>query len=344
MINRITQKEIAKHMNVSISTVSKALKDSYEISKDLRHKIQAYAKQNKYFPNPIALNLKNKSSQTIALILPEIIHHFFSSVIKGIEEVIHNNGYNLIISLTQDSLEKEIQNVENLAQKNVDGFILCLSKETQWNNSIAHIQEAIDTGHPVVLFDRVTDLVECDKVISNDYESAIQVTNNLLAEGRRKIGLITTQDFISVGTLRTKGYEDALNKLGIEVDRSRILKVSNVDNSNEEIKEFIDKSEVDAIIGVNETFTAQALMHLRKKGKSVPEDISLVTFSDGLLSTFTSPNLTALDQQGMQMGMASATLLIKRLEAKAKKRQAPLFKTEIIETKWIKRDSTKKQF
>jgi len=341
MINRITQKEIAKHMNVSISTVSKALKDSYEISEDLRHKIQAYAKQNKYFPNPIALNLKNKSSQTIALIIPEIVHHFFSSVIKGIEEVVHEKGYNLIISLTQDSLEKEIKNVENMAQKNVDGFILSLSKETQWNNSLDHLQEAIDTGLPVVLFDRVSDLIECDKVISNDYESAIQVTNNLLDEGRRKIGLITTQDFISVGTLRTKGYEDALKKVGIEADNSRILKVSNVENSNEEIKKFIDESDVDSIIGVNETFTAQALTHLKRIGKTVPEDVSLVTFSNGLISTFTSPTLTALDQQGMKMGRTSATLLINRLEAKAKKREASKYKTEIVETCWIKRDSTK---
>jgi LacI family transcriptional regulator len=344
MINRITQKEIAKHMNVSISTVSKALKDSYEISEDLRHKIQAYAKQNKYFPNPIALNLKNKSSQTIALILPEIVHHFFSSVIKGIEEIVNEKNYNLIISLTQDSLEKEIQNVEHLAQKNIDGFILCLSKETQWNNSFAHIQEAIDIGLPVVLFDRVSDAIECDKVISNDYESAIQVTNKLLEEGRKKIGLITTQDFISVGTLRRKGYEDALKNASIEIEKSRILKVSNVDNSDEEIKAFIGKCDADAIIGVNETFTAQALMHLKNIGKNIPDDVSLVAFSDGILSTFTSPKLTALDQQGMQIGKASAQLLIDRLEAKAKKRQAPEYKTEIIETKWIKRDSTKKQF
>ena len=344
MINRITQKEIAKHMNVSISTVSKALKDSHEIGEELRHKIQDYAKQNNYFPNPIALNLRNKSSQTIALILPEIVHHFFSSVIKGIEEVAHEKGYNLIISLSQDSLDLEAQNVFNLIQKNIDGFILCLSKETQWNNAISHIQEAIDSGIPVVLFDRVSDAIDCDKVISNDYESAVDVTNKLLAAGRKKIGLITTQDFISVGTLRTKGYEDALKKANIEVLSSRILKVLKVSNSNEEIKHFIAHSDVDAIIGVNETFTAQALIHLKDKGKNIPNDVSLVAFSDGVLSTFTSPKLTALDQQGLKMGKASATLLINRLEAMAKKRELPKFKTEIIETKWVERDSTKKLF
>jgi len=341
MINRITQKQIAHHMQVSVSTVSKALNDSHEISKELRVKIQDFAKKNQYVPNPTALNLKNKSTKTIALILPEIVHHFFSSVIKGIEQVAWERGYKLVISLSQDSLLKEVQNVQHLVNKNVDGFILSLSKETQSENKVQHLQEAIDLGIPIVLFDRISDAINCDKVISNDYESALNVTNKLLSEGRKNIGLITTQDYISVGTLRTKGYIDAIEKAGLKLNPKFILKISDVKNSKSEIQKFIKTTDLDGVIGVNEKFTASALAELKNKGKEIPTDVSLVTFSDGLLSTFTTPQLSALDQQGMEMGKESACLLINQLENISKKKEMLPAMTSVVNTKWIRRETTK---
>ena len=210
MKRKVTLKQIAKELDVSISTVSKSLRDSSEISEDTRLKVQAFAKLYNYRPNNIALSLKNGRTKTIGIIIPEIVHHFFATVINGIEQVANENGYTVIVCLSNESFDKEVLNMEMLANGSIDGFIMSLSKETQFKGDFHHINEVINQGMPVVMFDRVSNEVYCDKVIIDDKLAAYEAIEYLIKIGKKKIALVTTVDYVSVGKLRTDGYIKAL--------------------------------------------------------------------------------------------------------------------------------------
>ena len=167
-----TLKELSKELSLSISTVSKALKDSPEISKDTKQKIKAFAKFYNYKPNNIALSLKNRKTKTLGIIIPEIVHHFFSKVIRGIEQVANKRGYNVIVGLSNESFDKEVINIQMLANGSIDGFILSISKETLLQQDYHHFKETISQGMPIVMFDRVVNEIECDKVIIDDLKGS----------------------------------------------------------------------------------------------------------------------------------------------------------------------------
>ena len=173
MKRKVTLKQIAKELDVSISTVSKSLRDSPEISEDTRLKVQAFAKLYNYKPNLIALSLKNRKTKTIGIIIPEIVHHFFVFLCSGIEHVVNEKGYNVIVTLSDESFDKEVINMDMLANGSIDGFIMSLSKETQYRRDFHHISEVINQGMPVVMFDRVTNDISCDKVIIDDNFAAL---------------------------------------------------------------------------------------------------------------------------------------------------------------------------
>ena len=210
MKKKITLKQIAKELDVSISTVSKALKDSVEISEDTKQKIQAFAKLYNYRPNNIALSLQNQKTKTIGVIIPEIVHHFFSKVIRGIELVANKRGYNVIIGLSNESFDKEVINMQMLANGSIDGFILSISKETLQQQDYHHFKETINQGMPIVMFDRVVNEINCDKVIINDLKGSKNAVSKLLCNGCKNVAIITTKDYVSVGKLRTQGYLEAL--------------------------------------------------------------------------------------------------------------------------------------
>ncbi|MGB0280350.1 MAG: LacI family DNA-binding transcriptional regulator, partial [Flavobacteriaceae bacterium] len=168
MKKKITIKQLAAELGVSVSTVSKSLHDSPEISKETREKVKAFAKLYNYRPNNIALSLKNKKTKTIGVIIPEVVHHFFAMVVKGVEQVAMERGYNVVISLSNESFEKEVINMETFADSLIGGFILSLSKETLQKQDYHHIHQTIEEGMPVVLFDRTVPEINCDKVIVND--------------------------------------------------------------------------------------------------------------------------------------------------------------------------------
>ena len=201
---KLTLKQIARELDVSISTVSKALKDSPEIGEDTKQKIKAFAKLYNYKPNNIALSLKNRKTKTIGIIIPEIVHHFFTTVISGVEEVANEMGYNVIVCLSNNSFDREVINLEMLANGSTDGFILSLAKETMQKQDYHHLIEVINQGMPVVLFDRVVEEIHCDKVIIDDVLGAKKAVEHLIQKHRKKIGIISTVDYVSVGKLRTQ--------------------------------------------------------------------------------------------------------------------------------------------
>lgn len=339
MKKKLTLKQIARELDVSVSTVSKALRDSIEISEDTRLKIKAFAKLYNYKPNNIALSLKNRKSKTIGVIIPEIVHHFFTTVISGIEQVANEKGYHVIICMSNNSFDKEVINMELLANGSTDGFIISVAKETQQKGDYHHLIEVINQGMPLVMFDRVIEEINCDKVVIDDITGAKEAVQHLIDKKCKNIALITTVDYVSVGKLRTRGYIEALTGNNLQVDENLILKVEDFDKSELEIKEFLRGKKVDAVFAVNEHFAIYAIKAFHEDGLKVPEDVSVVGFTNGELSKQFIPSLTTVSQHGAEMGTRAAKLLIRKLENEGEEEP---YETITIETSLIERNSTKR--
>ncbi|VXB11196.1 HTH-type transcriptional regulator DegA [Flavobacterium sp. 9R] len=340
MKKKVTLKQIAKELDVSISTVSKSLRNSLEIGEETRLKVQAFAKFYNYKPNNIALSLKNRRTKTIGIIIPEIVHYFFSTVINGIEQVANEKGYSVIICLSDDSFDKEVMNMELLAHGSTDGFIMSLSKETQYKKDFHHITEVIDQGMPVVMFDRITDEVHCDKVIIDDKKAAYEAVEYLINQGRKKIALVTTVDYVSVGKLRTDGYIKALQDNNIAFDENLIIKIEDVDTCEITISKLLADKVIDAVFAVNELFAVTILKTAHKMNLNVPKDLAIIAFTDGIISKYSTPTITTVSQSGIKMGKKAAEILIERLESEEDDNDEEIYKTEIIETHLIEREST----
>jgi len=350
MKRKVTLKQIARELDVSISTVSKALRNSKEISEDTKQKVQAFAKLYNYRPNNIALSLKNRKTKTIGIIIPEIVHHFFSKVIRGIELVANNLGYNVIVGLSNESFSKEVINMEMLANGSIDGFILSISKETLQQQDYHHFKETINQGMPIVMFDRVVSEINCDKVIVDDVEGSKKAVEKLLANGCKKIAIVTTKDYVTVGRYRTRGYLQALEEHHIIVNPNLILKVDDelVSEDHFEILEneieqlFNINKDIDAVFAVNELYAIAAVKVARKFGKKIPDDIQVIGFTDGVLSKHAIPSLTTVSQHAQKMGEKAAHLLIDRLELDIEnEEEEEHYQTVVIETELIERNSTK---
>lgn len=339
MKRQITLKHIARELEVSISTVSKALKNSEEISRDTKEKIQAFAKLYNYKPNNIAISLKNKHTKNIGVIIPDIVHHFFTTVFRGIEKYANSRGYNVIICVSDESFDKEVINMEMLANGSVDGFIMALAGETQLKNDFNHLREVTEQGVPLVLFDRVTNEIQCDKVVINDTEVAYQAVKKMIASGRKRIALLTTENFFNVSMHREDGYRKALIESGIEIDEKLILALP-FDESIGDIGPFLDNANIDAILAVNEIFAIHAMGIALKKGLKIPEDIAFIGFTDGLLSKHSIPSLSTIAQHGDRMGEIAAQMLIDKVENEIGEDEEETYRTEIIKATLIEREST----
>jgi LacI family transcriptional regulator len=338
MKKKVTLKQIARELDVSISTVSKSLRDSKEISEDTRLKVKAFAKLYNYKPNLIALSLKNRKTKTIGIIIPEIVHHFFATVISGIEQEANESGYSIIICLSDESFDKEVINMEMLANGSIDGFIMALSKETQYKSDFHHITEVINQGMPVVMFDRVTNDILCDKVIIDDKLAAYEAVQNLIDSGRKKIALVTTVDYVSVGKLRTDGYTKALLDNHLPFDENLIIKIEDVDSCEDIISSILENKAIDAVFAVNELFAVIIIKTANKLGLNVPKDLAVIAFSDGIISKYSTPTITTVSQNGFKMGQKAAKMLIKRLETNEEDEEH--YRTEVIETHLVMREST----
>ena len=341
-------KMIATELNVSISTVSKSLKNSKEISDSTKKKVKAFAQLYNYKPNNIALSLKSQQTNNIGVIIPEIVHHFFTTVISGIEEYANKYGYNVIVGLSNESFEKEVINLDMLANGTIDGFILSVAKQTLEYGDYHHFEETIDQGIPIVMFDRVLDNIYCDRVVVDDVKASKNAVQCLVDSGCQKIGIITTEDFVNVGKKRLMGYKQCIKEENLASEDRFILKIndSKVDNSIEQKLEaaiyryFSKNPDVDGIFAVNELYAVTAMKVARDLGYAIPKDIKFIGFTDGVLSKHAYPSLTTVSQHGEQMGEKAAELLINRIKAQ---REAKLYEPEeyTIDTKIINRETTK---
>lgn len=338
MKRNITLKHIARELDVSISTVSKALKNSDEIGVETRKKIQAFAKLYNYRPNRVALSLKNRRTHTIGVIIPDIVHHFFTTVFRGIEQVANEKGYKVIVCVSDESFDREVLNIETLTNGSIDGFIMALSAETQLRDNYDHIKKVVARGTPVVLFDRVTDQIVCDKVVNNDKEAACTAVERLIKSGRRRIGLVTTERFLNVSEQREEGYYKALRDHGIPIRKDWVLRLPYRYDSEELSIPYFASLRLDAALCVNEIFAHRSMRILQDMGLRIPQDVALIGFTDGILSRLSTPTLSVVAQHGEEMGAQAAAMLIEKLEDPS----LVSCRTEIIPATLIERESTTK--
>ena len=338
---KATLKQIAKELNVSVSTVSKALNDSPEISEQTKVRIKEYAKLKNYKPNVIGLNLKNRKTKTIGVIIPNILNSFFAKVFSGIEKVADERGYNVIMCISNESLEKEAHTMEMLSNGTIDGFVLSISEEAQKLHDYSHFNSIINDGTPIVMFDRTTDEVECDKVIVDDFDSGQNATQHLIDLGCKNIALISSSNNLSVGKLRAEGYLKALKINNIEINEKIIIRTESESDHDlaEKIDELYSNNLVDGVFALEENDSVAALKVGVKKGYKIPKDLKIIGFADGILaSRRLSPSLTTVSQHGIEIGEEAVRLLIDRLESKEEHKP---FETVVIKTKLKKRESTK---
>tara|TARA_R110002074_G_scaffold349981_1_gene520733 strand:- start:5070 stop:6086 length:1017 start_codon:yes stop_codon:yes gene_type:complete len=336
-MKKVTLKDIAGHFNVSISTVSKAVNDSHEISAELKLKIQEYAKEKHYKPNRLALNLLNRSTNTIGVVVPNILNYFFVQVLYGIEKVANENGYNIISCISDESSSKESKTLEFFDSGTVDGLIISLAEETQNDNKHEALKDIINNDIPVVLFDRVTDAIECDKVVVDDFEAGYKTTKHLINIGCSNISVVNPTGSSSVGKLRLLGYKKALEEFEIPYDPKLIINLSAKDDLDMLMSFLLNYKTIGGIIGLDEITAVKVLEVVKARGYNVPNDISIIGFTNGQLSKYVTPSLTMVSQHGKYIGELTAKLLINRI-----KTPGLPYETKTVKTSLLVRDSTKK--
>jgi LacI family transcriptional regulator len=339
MKEKATLKQIAKELHVSVSTVSKALNNSPEISEPTKARIQEYAKLKNYKPNIIGLNLKNRSTKTIGVIVPNILNSFFAKVFSGIEKVAEEKGYNVITCISNESLVKEVHALDMLSNGTIDGFILSISEEAQKLGEFAHFKDIISGGTPIVMFDRVSDEVTCDKIVVDDFESATDATQHLIDLGCRKIALFSAIDNLSVGKLRAKGYYQALENNNIKADNNLIVLTDSEEDFNTKAEALFKSHKIDGVFAVDEHSSVSSIKFGLKNGYKIPENLSIIGFADGVWSRRMTPSLSTVSQHGPEIGEAAAKMLIEKLESKDDHYE---FRTQVIKTELRERESTRK--
>ena len=336
----ITLKQIAETLGISITTVSKALKDYPDVSKKTKALVKDLAQTLNYKPNSFAVNLRTKESKTIGLIVPEIVHHFFSSVIKGIISQAEKKGYLVITLQSNESYDLERKQIELLLNKRVDGILISLANQTADYN---HLNAVMSNNTPLVMFDKIAKLVKCSKVLIDDREAAYKATQHLIDTGCKKIahfrGPLLPQNSID----RFLGYKKALIDNGITYDSSLvyILKDMSYEEGRFYAKKLVDEHEgVDGIFINTDLVAIGAITEFNSLKIKVPEDISVIGFSNWFMSSVISPSLTTINQPGFEIGKKAFKLLYKEINSK-KNDKIVNFKEVILDTQLVLRESTK---
>lgn len=306
----ITLKEIAEKLGISITTVSKALKNYPDVSEKTKKAVIELAGKLHYTPNSFAVNLRTKESKTIGLIIPEVVHHFFSNVINAIIGEAEKNGYLVIILQSNESLELEKKQVELLINKRVDGIIMSLSNES---NNDEHIKDIINRKIPFVMFDKIAKLSNCNKVIIDDQKAAFNAVQHLIDMGCKKIahirGPLNPQNAID----RYLGYKKALEKNNIPFDPKLVFTCDQVTfEEGRYYAEMIvkERTDVDGIFAITDLVAVGVLDYLNEQKIAVPSQIALIGFSNWFMSQVITPKLSTVEQPSHEMGVTSFNLLL----------------------------------
>jgi len=312
MKSSVTIKDIARQLGVSASTVSRALKNHPDISEHTKQKVQELARAHNYRPNPVALSLKHKRSNTIGVIIPEIVHYFFSSVMSGIGDFAYSQGFNVITTQSNELYNREVNDLNNLIDNRVDGVLISVSKTTRNFN---HLKRVLEQGIPIVFFDRHVEEIPADKVIVDDQKGAYEVVKHLIEQGARRIAFLGTKKQLSIGQGRLSGYMQAHKDLGIETDESLIRDCDIYENAWHVTHELLNSiNPPDGFFAVNDETAIGAMEAVKRNGLRIPEDIKIAGFTNSLMSKMCDPKLTTVEQDGYMMGQHAAKMLINRLQ------------------------------
>jgi DNA-binding LacI/PurR family transcriptional regulator len=336
MNSQVTIKDIAKALGISASTVSRALKDHPDISRDTKDAVNELAKRLHYKPNAVALSLKNSKTNTIGVIIPELVHYFFSSVISGIEDVAYDAGYNVMICQSNEKYEREIINAQALLSNRVEGALISISKQTK---DYAHLLMVEESGIPIVFFDRVPDGFDSDSVVIDDKKAAFNAVCHLIESGCRRIAHLAAPESLGIGKYRHEGYKEALTKYNLPYLEEYVIVADSFDLASIATRKLIQlPSPPDGIFAVNDLTAVGVMKTLQKMGIAIPDKVAIMGFSAGSYSDITTPTLSSVDQHGYQMGIKAATVLLERIESK----RTGKGETFYIDTNLVIRESTRK--
>lgn len=332
----VTIKDIARSLGVSVATVSRALRDSYDVSRETREKVLTMASKLKYKPNFNAQGLVSSKTHNIGIILPFITNYYFSTVITGIQEVAWSKGYNIILFVTNDSAERELSILENLSYSSLDGLLVCISSHS---DSCGYFQKIMDKGIPVVFFDRIPADIKTSKVMQDDYNGAFEAVEHLIHNGYEKISHISGPAGFALTENRARGYRDALKKYDLPVKDTWMIHsgFSQLDGEADVQKLFKSREKPDAIFAVNDRKAVGAMLSLKKMHVKIGEEIGVIGFTNDPLSAIISPGLSTIAEPALEIGTNSCELLLQHM---AKNNFSP--KEVVLPGRLIVRESTQR--
>ena len=334
--HQVTMKEIAKKLGVSVSTVSRALQDSPELSQETKRRIVEMAKEMNYQPNLLAQSLRISRTKTLGVIVPEITSHFFASCISGIQDYANKRGYNVMICQSNESLEQEKANIKTLVATQVDALLISLSRET---NNFEHLDELYSREIPFVLFDRVHEGIPVSRITFNDTGGAYQVTKHLLETGCKRVLFASGPGDLYISKKRKEGYLKALKEFGIK-EEDALVKVTDLtlDGNLKLAQEILEMDpRPDGVFCMIDPLAVDVLTYWKSKGIKIPEDIALAGFTNNPTSAVVEPPLTTVSQPGYEMGKLAVSHLLDQLDGLASDDPISI----VLETTLVPRKSTK---
>ncbi|MEX0988220.1 MAG: LacI family DNA-binding transcriptional regulator [Bacteroidales bacterium] len=325
----VSLKDMASELGVSISTVSRALKNHPDISPELSARIQKLAIERNYSPNPLAMGLLRQQTKMIGIIVPDIVTHFFASIIAGIESVAAEKGYYIVIASSNESYQKEVESVKNLLKTRVEGLIVCLSQETK---EFGHFESLINNEMPLVFFDRICESLETPSVTVDGVEAVRNIIRHFKENGCKRIAYISGPSYLNISKNRKEGYLKGLKESGLKFYPEMLVQcdLSAKDATLATRKLLNSQAKPDAIFGINDTVAFAAMKEIKKHGLKIPDDIALIGFTDEFHSTVVDPALTSVTHPTIQMGEESARLFFKWIEIGTSFTERVVLPTELV--------------
>lgn len=328
-------KSLAKELGLSIGTVSKALRNSHEISEATKERVLAKAREFNYQVNPFASSLRKQKSKTIAVVIPEVANNFFALAINGIEEVALEKEYHVLIYLTHEDVKKEITIAQLLQNGRVDGILVSLSAQSKTKSHLKAIQEK---EIPLVFFDRIAEEFDVPKIVTDDLEVSINATEHLIKNGCKEIAFLSISKNISIESGRRKGYEEALKRNDIIINEKLIINCEDEITGREKIKQLLlSKHKPDGIFASVEKLAVMTYEICRELQISIPQQLKIISFSNLYTAALLNPPLTTVTQPAFEMGKQAATILFKMIE---KKGHHFLQEKTVVPSKLIIRESS----
>jgi len=332
-------KELAKELNLSISSVSKALRDSHEISVATKVAVLAKARELNYTANPFASSLRKQKSKTIAVVIPEVANNFFALAINGIESIAQERGYHVLIYLTHEDVQKEIAITRILQNGRVDGIMLSLSSQTA---DITHLEELKEKQIPLVFFDRVAEEIASPKITTDDYNSGLRATQHLIEKGCKRIAFLSISQNLSISNRRMNGYLDAMKKAGMKTENNLVIQCSNEDEENKTLirKLLKRKNRPDGLFASVEKLAIATYEVCDELKLNIPRDVKIISFSNLQTAALLNPSLTTITQPAFEIGREAASILFKLVE---KKGFNFLLEKTVLKSVLVERNSTKRK-